>query len=748
MPTETKSHEKPANAAPVREPVTNSRSASARAVFLGAAGNLAIQRLANPRVQRKARASVPGDAYEEEADRVSQSILALTSAPMVQRKCGCGGEGECDECKRKSENHLEINRKTNELYVQRASYVETAPGPVASTGGSAAEAGGWTASVAAPVATPGLIVEDSTTDLGVGQMKKSEFLGQLRGSVTGAAQAALAGTPWSTLGSVAIGPWFQYYAGQSAQQLERTIQRSVPGSAGVTNASAYIPMVSARVQSAVGEWARTGALPPDVPASLPGIDLSGGGLLGTIGGAVSLLAEGASNVVSNIGGMLFKSKEGGARVADDPRAIQAQLGSGEGLESGLQGGMSSAFGYDFSGVRVHKDNQAAQLSADLNARAFTIGHNVAFGAGEYQPGTLIGDALIAHELAHVVQQGGATVQGPLQKGEADIGSLEEDADVSAVRAVASLWSGAKAGLANIGHNAIPALKSGLKLQRCKRESTPAPQEKFNLPAGENLLSAPGEQIVFSSLFVSTRWTDFKTSYTAEGGHFYAPGGPQEKEFEGAGALNLPFFIDSSWDGATPVSVHMKIRRVSDSTIVILKDWKFSNKPYVPTSIRQWESEGEEPLAPGEVKTFLYMLGPEVGTDGKPRSYQGQTIRERFEAETCNISPSELKAEFKVEHPQLTSPEQIARFFFDDLSWNASFTVDRKARTSDAFMDQNAENNVSRAWPALKEALVPMKEVYFDKPQIFEAKPGVPLGRYIIRRILKPNGQMAMKKFKD
>ncbi len=447
-------------------------SSSGHVLLLQSAGNLAIQRVVNPRVQRKARVSVPGDAYEEEADRVSQRVLALTSAPMVQRKCACGGEGECDECKRKAESSLEINRKTNELYLQRAAYAEAAPAPVASSGdgAAAAEGGAAPAAGASPTPTPGLIVEDSTTDLGTGQMKKSEFLGQLRGPVTGAAQAAIAGTPWSALGSVAIGPWFQYYAGQSAQQLERTIQRSVPGSAGVTHAGAYIPMVSARVLGAVGEWARTGALPPDVPASLPGIDLSGGGLLGTISGAVSSLAEGANSLVSKIGGMLFKSREGGARVADDPRAIQAQLGSGETLESGLQGRMSSAFGYDFSGVRVHKDNQAAQLSADLNARAFTIGRNVAFGAGEYHPGTPIGDALIAHELAHVAQQAGFAPLS-LAPQQTAARALEEDADRSAVAAVVALWSGASNWLSKVVANAMPSLRSGLRLQRCSAKPT-------------------------------------------------------------------------------------------------------------------------------------------------------------------------------------------------------------------------------------------------------------------------------------
>jgi hypothetical protein len=413
----------------------------------------------------------------------------------ISAPCSCAQGDEDCECKRKPEGNLKVNRKKNELYVQRSSLGENTPGPGGTTQAAVPEAP--SAAVAAPAtpasaaASPAFIVEDGTTDLAAGQMKKSEFLQQLRDPISNAAQVALQGTMWSAAGSVAIGPWFQYYAGQSAPQLERTIQLSVPGSAGVTNASAYIPLVSSQVQSAVGEWARTGKVPAGVPAGLPGMDLPGSGLLGAVGSVASGLAQGAKNVVASIGtglsslaqgagniaksigGLLFKPKEGGARIADDPRAIQVQLGTGEALEGGLQGRMSSAFGHDFSGVRVHRDHRAAQFSSDLNARAFTIGRNVAFGAGEYQPGSPIGDALIAHELAHVVQQSGASAHAPLQKGESETGALEDDADLSAVRAVASLWTGAKSGLANISRNALPAIKSGLKLQRCSMAQAPS-----------------------------------------------------------------------------------------------------------------------------------------------------------------------------------------------------------------------------------------------------------------------------------
>ena len=130
--------------------------------------------------------------------------------------------------------------------------------------------------------------------------------------------------------------------------------------------------------------------------------------------------------------------------------------------------MESAFGVGFSGVRLHTDSGAAAMSDRFNARAFTVGQHVAFGTGEYQPGNVFGQALIAHELAHVVQQQGA-VQRSSRDGDGAASTLEQDADTSAVGAVVSILSGMGRGLAKVGNSALPRLKSGLRLQRCKSD---------------------------------------------------------------------------------------------------------------------------------------------------------------------------------------------------------------------------------------------------------------------------------------
>lgn len=70
---------------------------------------------------------------------------------------------------------------------------------------------------------------------------------------------------------------------------------------------------------------------------------------------------------------------------------------------------------DFSHVRIHTDAKTAEAARHLNARAFTVGRNVVFGAGEYAPQTHEGGRLLAHELAHVTQQSGSLAGSALQR---------------------------------------------------------------------------------------------------------------------------------------------------------------------------------------------------------------------------------------------------------------------------------------------------------------------------------------------
>jgi outer membrane protein OmpA-like peptidoglycan-associated protein len=91
---------------------------------------------------------------------------------------------------------------------------------------------------------------------------------------------------------------------------------------------------------------------------------------------------------------------------------------GRPLPSAVRAQLEPRFGHDFGQVRVHSDEAAATSARALDARAYTVGGDVAFAAGQYAPESAAGRELIAHELAHVVQQahGGAT---PDAEGRAD-----------------------------------------------------------------------------------------------------------------------------------------------------------------------------------------------------------------------------------------------------------------------------------------------------------------------------------------
>ncbi|HYX53127.1 MAG TPA: DUF4157 domain-containing protein [Candidatus Limnocylindrales bacterium] len=83
---------------------------------------------------------------------------------------------------------------------------------------------------------------------------------------------------------------------------------------------------------------------------------------------------------------------------------------GRPLDTSIRTVMERRFGQDFSSVRVHADASAAESARAVNARAYTLGNRIVFGARQYVPSTHAGQKLLAHELAHVVQQGRSNPQ--------------------------------------------------------------------------------------------------------------------------------------------------------------------------------------------------------------------------------------------------------------------------------------------------------------------------------------------------
>lgn len=133
---------------------------------------------------------------------------------------------------------------------------------------------------------------------------------------------------------------------------------------------------------------------------------------------------------------------------------------GRPLDGETRQAMETHFGHDFSQVRIHADRLAAQSADAVDAHAYTVGHHIAFAAGQFAPHTTGGRKLLAHELAHTIQQGHA----------ASALSLSIDAPNSAQeRAAQSAEKGPVAITLQSG--------SGQRLARKEKKKKPPPQDR-------------------------------------------------------------------------------------------------------------------------------------------------------------------------------------------------------------------------------------------------------------------------------
>ncbi len=118
---------------------------------------------------------------------------------------------------------------------------------------------------------------------------------------------------------------------------------------------------------------------------------------------------------------LQRKSQGSPGEATAPPIVHEVLRSpGQALDTCTRAFFEPRFGADFSSVRVHTDGQAAESTSAVKTVAYTVGNNIAFATGRYSPRTTEGCRLLAHELAHVVQQGSAS---PAASGKPPVGSL-------------------------------------------------------------------------------------------------------------------------------------------------------------------------------------------------------------------------------------------------------------------------------------------------------------------------------------
>jgi hypothetical protein len=158
-------------------------------------------------------------------------------------------------------------------------------------------------------------------------------------------------------------------------------------------------------------------------------------------------------------------------LSEVPPIVHEVLRSpGQPLDSATREFMELCFGHDFSKVRVHSGGAAEQSVREVNANAYTMGHNIVFGEGRFAPGTHEGRRLITHELTHVVQQnrGGTNAPAPLPGS-----NLEREAD----RAASTRMDGEE--LIRVAFGSAPGLARQPRSQAPKpKESKSVSQKSF------------------------------------------------------------------------------------------------------------------------------------------------------------------------------------------------------------------------------------------------------------------------------
>ena len=156
------------------------------------------------------------------------------------------------------------------------------------------------------------------------------------------------------------------------------------------------------------------------------------------------------------------------------------------LDPSTRAFMEPRFGHDFSNVSVHTDARAAESAREVNARAYTVEKHVVFGARQYEPKTIAGQRLLAHELMHVVQQGSLDAI----PGEVKIGSSDDEFERKADKVAASILTASPTVSPVLTGNAIQSVGENAtqfaRLQRTIGDGHDLQSPRF---AGDQVLEA-------------------------------------------------------------------------------------------------------------------------------------------------------------------------------------------------------------------------------------------------------------------
>lgn len=354
----------------------------------------------------------------------------------------------------------------------------------------------------------------------------------------------------------------------------------------------------------------------------------------------------------------------GRRSDSSAPSVAASVGSlrggGHPLPEGTRRFFEPRFGVSFGDVRVYTSSEAAELARSLKANAFTVGRDLVFGSGQYTPGTVRGNTLLAHELTHVVQQsrppGGTHVQ--------------RDA-VKAVPASANAPKPARTAPQAVSINLDPADAVVFRTASVTLGSINVHFTGRLAINGKGVLIGEELPKKGATAFVEKRLRELvRDAFAAaklagSATHVEVPLGGETLVLELApGAENAPAFQVSGRFVAANRSLAVPGCEVSDAKITLdATAWISPVTPPAPTP-----QGGQPPLAPGDASARRFAFaGQEAQFGGDARSGT-VTLKSNMEAFDSRLP------DFVKQHKFLALPEQRAAFFQE---MRAYFGTDEK-----------------------------------------------------------------------
>lgn len=278
-----------------------------------------------------------------------------------------------------------------------------------------------------------------------GQITRGAFVARLRERLVSAINAELADVGRTAADCPYMETWITRYEREPADRIERVAARYAGGPA--PDAAALFIAIEERARRTARTWKTTGQIGNQ---SLP-----------------SAADEPVPPAEANEGGVVRAKSE-----ADRPSTLTApstsvldRAGPGTSLAGTNRGRMETALGASLADIMIHTGPEAALTARAYSAHALTIGRDVIFGADEYRPGTLYGDLLLAHELAHVLQQDAVAASAAAPLG-SDLDPTERIADSAAVQAATTLY-GDGIQVPRLFSAGAQARGAGLTLRACR-----------------------------------------------------------------------------------------------------------------------------------------------------------------------------------------------------------------------------------------------------------------------------------------